>query len=165
MQQMVKLEEEMDRRPATVVWATETSPHKNTVIHTCSWRNTTTDCPLTQTLTLLTSHSELFCHPPAYFFAAPANPPTNFIPLSHQAFRPPLYVSVNCPSPSMFLHGQYKLLWTHTHISQEVTVSHVPRFTCFFGLTAADVALTRGDLMSLRSTLYASHQSWALCMW
>lgn len=36
MQQMVKLEEEMDRRPATVVWATETETqvHTHSRIHT-----------------------------------------------------------------------------------------------------------------------------------
>lgn len=33
MQQMVKLEEEMDRRPATVVWAAETHEHKRTLVH------------------------------------------------------------------------------------------------------------------------------------
>lgn len=34
MQQMVKLEEEMDRRPATVVWATETETQVHTHTHT-----------------------------------------------------------------------------------------------------------------------------------
>lgn len=46
MQQMVKLEEEMDRRPATVVWATETETqvhthtHTQSYTHTCRCRNT-----------------------------------------------------------------------------------------------------------------------------
>lgn len=51
MQQMVKLEEEMDRRPATVVWATETETqtHTHTLnkhTHTQVQKHSTMDSPL-----------------------------------------------------------------------------------------------------------------------
>jgi len=108
IQQMVKLEEEMDRRPATVVWATETKTQASTHPHEETHTDTGAEIlrhrePSTVhrgkkilptslfDLDLLKVKSQTHCSPPHLFLlcsltqaSCPLHPPANSVPLSHR---------------------------------------------------------------------------------
>ena len=95
MQQMVKLEEEMDRRPATVVWATETETqaHTHTHIHTHTCRcrkHSTADSPSTSLPTSLSLYVLSCSHTHKHTVALPPPLPRPLTSLHHWATGPSL---------------------------------------------------------------------------
>lgn len=128
MQQMVKLEEEMDRRPATLVWMTETHTHT----HTSSCRNNT-DCPITLYYDphLFFTSTDKHTGQPHHHHHHPATahtPPTRFTPpavtfaYDWKSFSGRIHIPVCrlCFSPSLAMFCSY----SGTQITQVVCFFH-----------------------------------------